>query len=57
MAPDVIRIKGLRKVFRDFWLRARVEALSGVDLTIRSGEVYGLLGPNGSGKSTTIQIF
>ena len=56
MAPPVIRVKGLRKVFRDFWLRARVEALSGVDLTIRAGEVYGLLGPNGSGKSTTIQI-
>ena len=56
MVSDVIRVKGLRKVFRDFWFRARVEALSGVDLNIRGGEVYGLLGPNGSGKSTTIQI-
>jgi len=56
MTSDVIRVKGLRKVFRDFWLRARVEALSGVDLNIHGGEVYGLLGPNGSGKSTTIQI-
>ncbi|MEE2889691.1 MAG: ABC transporter ATP-binding protein [Planctomycetota bacterium] len=56
MASDVIRVKGLRKIFRDFWFRARVEALSGVDMTIRAGEVYGLLGPNGSGKSTTIQI-
>ncbi len=56
MATEIIRVKKLRKVFRDFWLRAKVEALSGVDLSIRSGEVYGLLGPNGSGKSTTIQI-
>ncbi|MDE0959658.1 MAG: ABC transporter ATP-binding protein [Planctomycetota bacterium] len=53
---EVIRVRGLRKVFRDFWLRPRVEALREVDLTIYSGEVFGLLGPNGSGKSTTIQI-
>ncbi len=31
-------------------------ALDGVDLSIRSGSVYGLLGPNGAGKTTTIRI-
>jgi ABC-2 type transport system ATP-binding protein len=31
-------------------------ALDGVDLTIRSGSVYGLLGPNGAGKTTTIRV-
>jgi ABC-2 type transport system ATP-binding protein len=31
-------------------------ALDGVDLTIRSGTVYGLLGPNGAGKTTTIRV-
>ena len=28
----------------------------GLDLTIRRGEVFGLLGPNGSGKTTTIRM-
>jgi len=31
-------------------------ALAGLDLTVRRGELYGLLGPNGSGKTTTIEI-
>lgn len=31
-------------------------ALDGVNLTIRSGSVYGLLGPNGAGKTTTIRV-
>jgi ABC-2 type transport system ATP-binding protein len=31
-------------------------AVDGVELRIRSGEVYGLLGPNGSGKTTIIKM-
>ena len=34
---------------------ARVQALQGVTLTVRQGEVFGFLGPNGAGKSTTIK--
>ena len=31
-------------------------ALTGLDLEVRTGEVYGFLGPNGAGKSTTIRL-
>jgi ABC-2 type transport system ATP-binding protein len=52
----VIRCARLTKVFKDFWLRNRVTAVSEIDLDVRRGEVFGLLGPNGSGKSTTIKM-
>ena len=32
------------------------EAVAGIDLSIRRGEIYGLLGPNGAGKSTTVRM-
>ncbi len=33
-----------------------IEALQGVDLQIKKGEVFGLLGPNGAGKTTLIKV-
>jgi ABC-2 type transport system ATP-binding protein len=33
-----------------------VNALNGVSLNVKWGEVYGLLGPNGAGKTTTVKI-
>ncbi len=33
-----------------------VEAVRGVDLEIRTGEIFGFLGPNGAGKSTTVRM-
>jgi ABC-2 type transport system ATP-binding protein len=33
-----------------------VEAVRGVDMRIRRGEIFGFLGPNGAGKSTTVRI-
>jgi ABC-2 type transport system ATP-binding protein len=45
-----IETTGLGKRFGE------VEALTGLDLTVETGEIYGFLGPNGAGKSTTINI-
>ncbi|WP_066373584.1 ABC transporter ATP-binding protein [Herbidospora mongoliensis] len=47
---NAIEVSGLHKAF------GRTQALNGLDLTVRTGEVHGFLGPNGSGKSTTIRV-
>lgn len=52
----VIAVRGLTKVFKDFWGRPKARAVDGVDFEVRKGEVFGLLGPNGSGKSTTVKM-
>ncbi|MFC4598362.1 ATP-binding cassette domain-containing protein [Cohnella hongkongensis] len=46
----VIEAEQLRKAFRSH------EAVRGVDLSIRQGELFALLGPNGAGKTTTIHM-
>jgi ABC-2 type transport system ATP-binding protein len=51
-----VQAEHLTKVYKDFWGRDKVRALDDLNLTIRRGEVFGLLGPNGSGKSTTIKL-
>ena len=56
MSDPVIATTALTKVFKDFWNRTKVPALTNLDLTVRRGEVFGLLGPNGSGKSTTMKL-
>ena len=53
---NVISVKGLTKVFKDFWGRPKAKAVNNVSFEVRRGEVFGLLGPNGSGKSTTIKM-
>ncbi len=44
-----IEIRGLSKSY------GRVQALRGVDLEVKCGEILGFLGPNGAGKTTTIR--
>ncbi|MCP3920018.1 MAG: ATP-binding cassette domain-containing protein [bacterium] len=50
-----ILAEGLEKTFHDPQ-RGTVEAVKGLDLECRSGEIYGLLGPNGAGKTTTLRM-
>ena len=45
-----LEIRGVAKRY------GAVQALAGVDLEIRRGEIFGLLGPNGAGKTTLISI-
>ena len=50
MADDLAVVaRDVRKRF------GALEALRGLDVAIRVGEIYGLLGPNGSGKTTFIR--
>jgi ABC-2 type transport system ATP-binding protein len=44
-----IRVRGLRKRYGD------VAAVRGIDLTVRTGEIFAFLGPNGAGKTTTVE--
>lgn len=56
VAETVVAVRGLSKVFKDFWGRPKARAVDNVDFEVRKGEVFGLLGPNGSGKSTTVKM-
>ncbi len=47
--PDIVTVEDLRKVYASGF-----EALKGVTLSIREGELLALLGPNGAGKTTLI---
>lgn len=49
--PPAIRIAGLSKTYASGF-----QALKGIDLEIRPGEIFALLGPNGAGKTTLISI-
>ncbi|MHC5064138.1 MAG: ABC transporter ATP-binding protein [Planctomycetota bacterium] len=51
-----IEVESLQLRYRGGWRRPPVDALAGVDLQLRKGEILGILGPNGSGKTTLLEI-
>ena len=52
--PVAIQAHGLRKSFRV--KDQAIEAVSGLDLIVAPGQIFGFLGPNGAGKTTTLRI-
>ena len=46
----VVSVRGLRKRY------GQVDAVAGIDLEVRRGEIFAFLGPNGAGKTTTVEI-
>jgi ABC-2 type transport system ATP-binding protein len=58
---NAISIRGLRRTYgsrKGLFAEKRTtrDALKGIDLDVRAGELFGLLGPNGAGKTTLVKI-
>ncbi len=51
----MVEARNLRKTYKRHD-GSTIEAVKGVDLEIRQGEIFSLLGPNGAGKTTTISM-
>jgi len=47
---SAIEVRALTKRYGEY------EAVRGIDISVRRGEVFGLLGPNGAGKTTTLRM-
>jgi ABC-2 type transport system ATP-binding protein len=50
MIDLMIEAKGLTRHYK------KLEAVRGIDLAVRQGEIFGIVGPDGAGKTTTIQM-
>ena len=49
-AAAAISVRGLRVTY------GAIEAVRGIDLDVRTGEILALLGPNGAGKTSTVEV-
>lgn len=47
---DILTVSGLRKSY------GQLEAVRGIEFSVRPGEVFALIGPNGAGKTTTLRM-
>ena len=50
LSEPVVSVRGLVKRYGSH------EAVAGIDLEVRRGEIFAFLGPNGAGKTTTVEI-
>lgn len=53
MTEAIIQIQDLEKRFRS--KNTEVYALQGINLTIRKGDIFGIIGKSGAGKSTLVR--
>lgn len=55
--PPIIEAKGLKRSFKARGAKGKtIDAVRGIDLSVREGEIVGFLGPNGAGKTTTLKM-
>jgi len=55
LAGLAISVRGLRKTYTSK-ANGSKDAVVGIDLDVKAGEIFAILGPNGAGKTTTVEI-